>query len=299
MSLLSSLLFLLLQSLINISTARPSLPSLPTLITFMPYDSEDVPFRGFIFDPPSRGYLCKFHNNYDCTLFPAAADITTHFNKPFVNSHTLIYPWRRVNLKHYLLDYNSTHAQLNLHWHDSGAVPHVDEYVLLETKNHDNVVILHRLLTLSDKTEQDYLDHNTRIVSVPHLVAYKALHSRGSLTALWFALSPEPLQNATSILQVIDYHYNDEDEDDDKENFDCEKTFDRTLCAEQGWTTAACEEAYFYECDIQGAPTALKQCPPFQTIDSRQPHQPCTPIVLAPNRTWHFANNDRYYGYDV
>lgn len=308
---MSALLLLhVLWLLTPTTTAAPS-----SKLSFISLDNPSLPFHGFIFDPPSRGYLCKFDNNYNCTLFPADADIATHFNRPYINSDTLIYPWKRVNLAQYLFDFNSTHAQLNLHWHASTDVPHIDEYVLLETKARADMTVIHRLRTSVTQQQQAYLDTNTFIVSVPHLVPYNTLYRYGSLTSIWFASTNDTndddvLSDTTSILQIIDYYYANgkattQDYDDGSNTlvqttdttFHCAKTFDRVRCNVQAWTIASCDPAFFYECDEHGAAQALKRCAPYHLTDQRQ-QTPCSRV--APSKGgWRFVSNDAYYGYNT
>lgn len=248
-----------------------------------------LPFHGFIFDPPSRGYLCKFNNNYDCSHFKSADHFSVQYNRTHIFPNTLSHPWRRIDLNDYMHYHNETHARLTLHWHDAPDIPHINEYLLLETTHRLLIDLVHKIevpippfrQTLlpwpfdTNKTihARTFMSQSSFIVSVPHFVAYEKLYRFGSLTALWFGTNRYEYAGAesdTSILQIIDYYYehgrnssHDEQMEKTAKFFNCPHTFDRPICAQKSWTVAACNTLYFYKCDKSGAPQTLAKCSPY------------------------------------
>lgn len=231
-----------------------------------------VPFHGFIFDPPSRGYLCKFEKNYDCSQFKAADHISHQYNRTYPDPQTLEYPWTRIDLSDYLHFHNRTHARLSLHWHNSPDLPRINEYILLESTDHLHVELLH-VIRASQSTTMA-----STIGSARHYVAYRDLRKYGALVAVWFTAD-------TSILQIIDYYYeHGRSNSSDMQmrhmpQFYCRTIFDRAQCAQKSWTIAACNALYFYKCDRYGTPTTLAKCSPYFRNDITQENE-CSTVDI-------------------
>lgn len=251
-----------------------------------------VPFRGFIFSPPSREFLCKLDSNDG----PCDASLLLASQPPLETNATssggVPSNWTRVNLSEHLRDHNSTHTELRLRWHDPFDLPEIREYTLLGNRDRLHMTSLHSI-NVNLRTDT-FLDERTGIVSVSHLVPYDKIRRYGSFVSLW---TSNELRKTRTFAQTIDYYYEQgvvgidtyaQDRANTKQLLlDCRTIFDRSECASQGKTIAACDAEFYYECGANGVPRALMRCPSFYIMAAERNSVNCSRIVLQSDGRWH------------